>query len=93
MDVGLLTVFTGSRAIANGTREELVSVIRQLSAAGGPAVLVFDDLTGEQVDLDLRDQGYSGKARPSRAWASQAWRSSSRGDSSPQALGVAQRST
>ncbi len=51
-----LTLFAGSRAVASGTREELVSAVRELHANGEPRVLVFDDVTGEQVDLDLRDQ-------------------------------------
>lgn len=49
-----LTVFNGSQVIASGPDESIKSVLRAL---GNTPVLVFDDATGEQVDLDLREQG------------------------------------
>ncbi len=55
MEAGSLTIFAGSRAVTTGTREALVSVIRELNSKGEAAVLVFDDRTGEQIDIDWRD--------------------------------------
>lgn len=69
MEVRSLTAFAGSRAVARGTHETLVSEIRELHENGGSALLVFDDLTGEQIDLDWRNHRASGepeRPRPGR---------------------------
>ncbi len=50
-----VTVFAGSRAIARGDRDRAAAVVRELlDAAEHTPVLVFDDASGTQVDLDLR---------------------------------------
>lgn len=55
MDTRPATVFAGSDVVAGGTRDQVVAVLRQLREAGDQrTVLVFDDETGEQLDLDLR---------------------------------------
>ena len=51
-----LTAFVGDRRVAQGVEPDVVRAVQALAAAGGnaPALLVFDDATGAQVDLDLR---------------------------------------
>ncbi len=50
-----VTVFAGSRIVASGSPDSVVSVVRALeSQADDRTVLLFDDETGEQTDLDLR---------------------------------------
>jgi uncharacterized protein len=44
------TAFEGTRRLASGTPFELALVVK---AAAGP-VLVFDDVTGEMIEMDLR---------------------------------------
>lgn len=46
------TAFVGTRRIASGTRDEVA--VAALPYAAGDPVLVFDDATGAQFDLDLR---------------------------------------
>ncbi|MCU4118577.1 DUF2239 family protein [Variovorax sp. N23] len=48
-----LTAFADSRRIATGTRDEVIAQLRRRSDAS--PVFVFDDVTGEPLDLDLRD--------------------------------------
>lgn len=49
-----LTVFAGETAVASGDRDHATSVIRTLTSAGERRpVLVFDDATGDQVDLPV----------------------------------------
>ncbi len=49
------TVFVGSQAVATGTHEEVVATLRDLESKGeARSVLVFDDVTGEQIDVDVR---------------------------------------
>lgn len=51
----LHTAFEGHRLLARGPLADVALAVRQTSAAGSDAaILVFDDLTGKQVDLDLR---------------------------------------
>lgn len=66
-----VTVFAGSEAVMTGTRDEVTPAVRELYASGGDrAVLIFDDASGEQVDLDLREDrpveapGRRGPGRP-----------------------------
>jgi hypothetical protein len=54
------TAFSGFQRIARGPRAELVAALRARSDAA--ACLVFDDHTGMQVDLDLRDAAQSPEA-------------------------------
>jgi len=48
------TAFAGLVRVAAGTRDEMVARLRA-HGDDSPLPLVFDDRTGEQVDLDLRD--------------------------------------
>lgn len=48
-----LTAFADSQRIAAGTRAEVIAQLRQRSDA--LPVFVFDDTTGEPLDLDLRE--------------------------------------
>ena len=55
-----LTAFAGLQCVARGAQPQLLAQLRARSAAldaGGAPVLVFNDLTGALVDLDLRPQG------------------------------------
>ncbi len=55
MDPASFTVFVGTRAVASGGRESLRPVLaRCLAEAHVEQVLVFDDATGAQTDLDQR---------------------------------------
>lgn len=49
------TAFAGFQRIASGPREQVVARLREFSAENGTPPLVFDDRTGERLDLDLRD--------------------------------------
>jgi hypothetical protein len=55
-----LTAFAGFRRIASGPREKILTQLRRRTDAS--AVLVFDDRTGEQLDLDLRKTAASAAA-------------------------------
>ncbi len=48
-----LTAFAGFRRIARGTRAELAAALR--ARTDDASCLVFDDRTGAQIDLDLRE--------------------------------------
>lgn len=57
METRRVTVFAGPDIITAGTPGSVVATVRELLLENEPrVVLVFDDETGEQVDLDLRDQ-------------------------------------
>ncbi|KGD88029.1 hypothetical protein JL37_25975 [Achromobacter sp. RTa] len=48
------TAFAGHRILAAGSLAEVALAVKQALPAGGDApILVFDDLSGKQVDLDL----------------------------------------
>jgi hypothetical protein len=47
------TAFSGFRRVAAGTRAEVLAQLRQRADAG--SVLLFDDATGAQLDLDMRE--------------------------------------
>lgn len=53
MDEQTVTAFAGPRRIATGTRTDVAVTIRS-SDSQGPPILVFDDATGVQIDLDMR---------------------------------------
>ncbi len=49
------TAFAGHRMLAAGTLADVALAVKRATDAGGDAaILVFDDQTGKQVDLDLR---------------------------------------
>ena len=53
-----LTAFDGHSRLAAGSRAELVAAINaRLTEQPEATILVFDDATGAQVDLDLRGSG------------------------------------
>lgn len=64
-----VTIFQGNRRIAAGTRAEAVETLRRLEAPpSGDGFRVFDDRTGQAIDLDLTDAGAdSAAASPPRA--------------------------
>jgi len=57
-----LTAFAGFRRIARGSRAELIAALR--ARTDDAPCLVFDDRTGMQVDLDLRDAPPPAAAAP-----------------------------
>ena len=59
---GSLTAFAGFQRIAGGPRAEVIAQLR--GRADTAPVFVFDDTTGEQIDLDLRDTPAETSATP-----------------------------
>ena len=57
------TAFAGMRKVAGGPIREVVPRLQAWLAQGGDAVLVFEDQTGQQVDLDLRGTADEALAR------------------------------
>lgn len=53
MDTKHFTAFGGHRRIVSGELADVATTVKD-AIADGASVLVFDDTTGEQVDLDLR---------------------------------------
>jgi hypothetical protein len=51
-----LVAFAGFRQVAAGDRAQVVSALRKLSTTGETLVRVFNDATGERIDLDLRPE-------------------------------------
>ena len=52
----LCTAFAGSRRIGSGDLREVAAKAKRVIARGGVApVLVFDDVSGEVIDLDFRE--------------------------------------
>ena len=64
MERASFTVFAGSSVVAGGTRDEVVPILRELHDTGESNVLVFDNSTGEQIDLDVRAVAPSVEAEP-----------------------------
>lgn len=60
-----MTAFAGFRRIAGGTRSEVLAQLRQLPDAA--SVLLFDDSTGAQLDLDLREEAHTEPETPDEA--------------------------
>ncbi len=52
-EISSLTAFVGVTRIANGSRADVIAELRR--RADLDPVFVFDDCTGEPLDLDLRD--------------------------------------
>lgn len=48
------TAFVGSRALASGTLAEIAPAVKAAFDAGEARLLVFNDQTGRQTELDLR---------------------------------------
>jgi hypothetical protein len=51
-----LVAFAGFRQVAAGDRAQVVSALRKLSSTEETLVRVFNDATGERIDLDLRPE-------------------------------------
>ncbi|MDM0109095.1 DUF2239 family protein [Variovorax sp. J22R24] len=52
-----LTAFAGFRRIASGPRSQVIAQLRNQGGRSGEAApFVFDDSTGERIDLDLRGE-------------------------------------
>jgi uncharacterized protein len=48
------TAFQGERLLASGARPDVAAAVHAALQAGAAHVLIFDDATGEQLELDLR---------------------------------------
>ena len=57
-----LVAFAGFRQVAAGDRTQVVSALRKLSATEDTLVRVFNDATGERIDLDLRPEAEVGRS-------------------------------
>lgn len=64
-----LVAFAGFRQVAAGDRAQVVSALRKLPLTEDTLVRVFNDATGERIDLDLRPEA---EAAPSPTAAAQA---------------------
>jgi hypothetical protein len=51
-----LVAFAGFRQVAAGERAQVVSALRKLAITEETLVRVFNDATGERIDLDLRPE-------------------------------------
>ena len=60
-----LTAFADFKRIATGSHAEVAAELRHRTDAG--PVFVFDDVTGEPLDLDLRSDAPAAEAPPVRA--------------------------
>ncbi|MEJ1169417.1 DUF2239 family protein [Variovorax sp. CCNWLW235] len=60
-----MTAFSGFRRIAGGTKTEVLAQLRLLPDAA--SVLLFDDATGAQLDLDLREEAPTEPETPDEA--------------------------
>lgn len=62
-----VTAFEGTRRIASGSPSLVATKVREVLSKGEAApVLVFDDLTGMQIDLDLRQLPDKAPAMPAQ---------------------------
>ncbi|HXI53003.1 MAG TPA: DUF2239 family protein [Candidatus Saccharimonadales bacterium] len=58
------TAFAGSRRIASGDLAEVALKVKEVSESGDPApILIFDDWTSEQVEVDVRGSAQDVLAR------------------------------
>jgi hypothetical protein len=49
----MYTVFAGNRRIAAGNRDSILSEVKQYTDISDDRVLIFEDMTGKQVDFDF----------------------------------------
>jgi uncharacterized protein len=59
-----LTAFAGFERIAAGPRDEVVARLRARARADAQPVFVFDDSTGDRLDLDLREDAPAAPESP-----------------------------
>jgi hypothetical protein len=64
-----LVAFAGFRQVAAGDRAQVVSALRKLPATEETLVRVFNDATGERIDLDLRPEAEAAQAHVAEASA------------------------
>jgi hypothetical protein len=57
------TAFSGELWIATGDEDEVRAALRAMGA-DAQNLLLFDDATGRQIDLDLREPAQRGRGRP-----------------------------
>lgn len=57
-----LTAFAGFRRIASGPRAKVIAQVRKQCAHSGVPPFVFDDSTGERLDIDLRESASASPA-------------------------------
>lgn len=63
MATSTFTAFGGTTRVARGPLEEILGALLAWTAAGRAELLVFDDASGQQVDLDLRGSLEEARAR------------------------------
>lgn len=63
MDRHTYTAFAEQRRVARGPVEEVVLKVKQWLESGGAPVLIFEDQSGQQIDLDLRGTDEEALAR------------------------------
>ena len=49
----MYTAFAGTRRIAAGNRDSILAEVKQYTDSNADGVLIFEDLTGKQVDFDF----------------------------------------
>jgi len=63
----MYTAFAGARRVATGNRDSILSQVKQYTDTNADQVLIFEDMTGKQVDFDfsgsLEDVLERGRAR------------------------------
>lgn len=64
-----LVAFAGFRQVAAGDRAQVINALRKLSGTEETLIRVFNEATGERIDLDLRPEA---EAAPSPTAAAQA---------------------
>ncbi len=64
-----LVAFSGFQQVAAGDRTQVIHALRKLAATQDTLIRVFNDATGERIDLDLRPEA---EATPSPAPAEEA---------------------
>ncbi len=57
------TAFSEQRRVASGPIEDVALKVKQWIERGGAQVLIFEDLSGQQIDLDLRGTDEDALAR------------------------------
>ena len=62
-----LVAFAGFRQIAAGDRTQVVHALRELATTNDTLVRVFNDATGERIDLDLRPEAAQPAPSPAPA--------------------------
>jgi uncharacterized protein len=67
-----LVAFAGFRQVAAGDRAQVVSALRKLSGTEETLIRVFNEATGERIDLDLRPEAEAAPTAAAQAPAAEA---------------------